>query len=92
MSYRLVFTASYNKKASKWIKKHPQIKDQYLKTLQLMELDIHHPALRLHQLSGGLSGLSSVSINMSYRITIELMIEDNDIILVNIGSHDEIYR
>jgi len=92
MSYRLVFTASYNKKAAKWIKKHPQIKGQYLKTLQLMELDIHHPSLRLHQLSGGLSGLSSVSINMSYRITIELMIEDHDIILVNIGSHDEIYR
>ena len=92
MSYRLVFTASYNKKAAKWIKKHPQIKDQYLKTLQLMELDIYHPSLRLHQLSGGLRGLSSVSINMSYRITIELMIEDHDIILVNIGSHDEIYR
>ena len=92
MSYRLVFTASYNKKASKWIKKHPQIKDQYLKTLQLMELDIYHPSLRLHQLSGDLSGLSSVSINISYRITIELMIEDHDIILVNIGSHDEIYR
>jgi hypothetical protein len=38
MSYRLVFTDSYNKKAAKWIKKHTALKDQYLKTLQLMEL------------------------------------------------------
>ena len=63
-----------------------------LKTLQLMELDIHHPSLRLHKLSGSLTGLSSVSINMSYRITLELMIQDRDIILINIGSHDEVYR
>ena len=92
MSFRLVFTDGYNKKAAKWIKKHPNLKDQYLKTLQLMELDIYHPSLRLHKLSGSLSGLSSVSINMSYRITLELMIQGNDIILINIGSHDEVYR
>ena len=92
MSYRLVFTDSYNKKAAKWIKKHPALKDQYLKTLQLMELDIYHPSLRLHKLSGSLTGLSSISINISYRITLELMIQDREIILINIGSHDEVYR
>ena len=92
MSYRLVFTDSNNKKAAKWIKKHPTLKDQYLRTLQLMELNIHHSSLRLHKLPGSLSGLSSVSINMSYRITLELMIEDRDIIPINIGSHDEVYR
>ena len=92
MSYRLIFTDGYNKKAAKWIKKHPALKDQYLKTLQLMELDIYHPSLRLHKLSGSLTGLSSVSINISYRITLELMIQDREIILINIGSHDEVYR
>jgi len=29
---------------------------------------------------------------MSYRITLELIIQDRDIILINIGSHDEVYR
>ncbi len=57
-----------------------------------MELNIHHPSLRLHQLSGSLSGLSSVLINMSFRITLELMILDRDIDLVNNGSHQEVYR
>ena len=92
MSYKLVFTDSYNKKTAKWIKKHPSLKDQYLKTLQLMDLDIQHPSLRLHELTGKLSGLSSASINMSYRITLELIIQDNDIILINVGSHDEVHR
>ena len=92
MSYRLVFTESYNKRASKWLAKHTALRDQYLKTLQLMELNINHPSLRLHKLSGRLNGLSSVSINVSYRITLELIIQDKDIIMINIGAHDEVYK
>ncbi|KRP18352.1 MAG: plasmid stabilization protein, partial [Rhodobacter sp. BACL10 MAG-120419-bin15] len=68
------------------------VRDQYLKTLQLMELNINHPSLRLHKLSGRLNGLSSVSINVSYRITLELIIQDKDIIMINIGAHDEVYK
>lgn len=92
MSYRLVFTEGYNKRASKWLSKHAALRDQYLKTLQLMELNINHPSLRLHKLSGRLNGLSSVSINVSYRITLELIIQDKDIIMINIGAHDEVYK
>jgi len=29
---------------------------------------------------------------MSYRITLELIIEDGDIILINIGSHGDVYK
>ena len=92
MSYRLVFTESYNKGASKWLRKHSALRDQCLKTLQLMELNINHPSLRLHKLTGSLNGLSSVSINMSYRITLEPIIQDKDIIMINIGSQDEVYK
>ena len=92
MSYRLVFTESYNKRASKWLRKHSALRDQYLKTLQLMELNINHPSLRLHKLTGSLNGLSSVSTHMSYRITLEPIIQDKDIIMINIGSQDEVYK
>lgn len=47
--------------------------------------------LRLHKLSGRLQDLYSVSVNISYRITLEFLISDNTIIPVNIGSHDEVY-
>ncbi|NLB07056.1 MAG: plasmid stabilization protein, partial [Desulfobulbaceae bacterium] len=29
---------------------------------------------------------------LSYRLTIELLIEDNEIVPVHIGTHDEVYR
>jgi len=92
MPYQLVFTDSYLKRAKKFANKHPELKQQYLKTLQLLELNPFHPALRLHKLTGRLQDLHSVSINISYRITIELMIEDEEIIPINVGTHQEVYR
>lgn len=91
MLYRLIYTDSYIRRARKFLKKHPQIMGQYEKALELLELNPHHPSLRLHSLQGQLSGLSSVSINMSYRIVLELMIQDSDIILVDISNHDRVY-
>lgn len=92
MRYTLVFTDSYNRRAAKWLKRHPDLKRQYLRTLQLLEADPFHPSLRLHALQGRLAGLHSVSINLSYRITLELLIEAEKIIPVNVGSHDGAYR
>jgi mRNA-degrading endonuclease YafQ of YafQ-DinJ toxin-antitoxin module len=91
MKYRLVFPESYIRRARKFLKKHPEINSQYRKTLELLELDPHHPSLRLHSLKGNLSGLSSVSINISYRIVLELIIEGYEIIFINIGKHDQVY-
>ncbi len=62
-----------------------------IKTLQLLEMNPHHPSLRLHSLSGRLQELHSVSINLSYRITLELLIQDEEIIPVNVGDHDRVY-
>ena len=91
MKYKLVFPESYIRRARKFLKKHPEIHSQYRKTLELLELDPHHPSLRLHGLQGNLSGLSSVSINISYRIVLELIIDGNEILLINIGKHDQVY-
>jgi toxin HigB-1 len=91
MAYALVFTEQYSKKAARFIKRHPELRQTYLKTLQLLEANPLHPSLRLHPLQGKLAGLHSVSINLSYRITLELLIEDGRIIPINIGDHDAVY-
>lgn len=91
MTYRLIYPESYIRKAQKFLRKHPEVRNQYQKTLELLEVNPHHPSLRLHGLQGRLSGLSSVSINMSFRIVLEMIIRENDIILVDIGSHDQVY-
>jgi toxin HigB-1 len=87
----IIYTDSYIKRAKKFIKKHPELISQYQKTLNLLELNPNHPSLRLHKLHGKLSELYSVSINISYRISIYFLIENNKIIPVDIGSHDDVY-
>lgn len=91
MAFRLIFTETYNRSALRWLKRHPDLKPQYLKTLKLLEANPFHPSLRLHALSGRLQGLHSVSINLSYRITLELLVHGEDVILVNVGNHDQVY-
>jgi mRNA-degrading endonuclease YafQ of YafQ-DinJ toxin-antitoxin module len=91
MSWSLVFTEQYEKRALRFLKRNPELEKQYLKTLQLLEANPFHPSLRLHQLSGRLSGLHSVSINLSYRITLDFLIKNQEIIPVDVGDHDTVY-
>ncbi len=91
MAYKLVYPESYLKRAKKFLQKHPEIHNQYRKTLELLEINPQHPSLRLHRLQGRLQGLSSVSINISYRIVLEIEIREQEILLVDIGSHDQVY-
>jgi len=91
MAWQLVFTEQYNRRAARFLRLHPDTRGQYIKTLKLLEANPHHPSLRLHALKGRLSGLHSVSINLSYRITLEMMITESEIVLINIGDHDAVY-
>ncbi|MEO8298527.1 MAG: hypothetical protein ABI574_12035 [Burkholderiales bacterium] len=91
MPFQLVFTDDYTRRALRFLKRHPDLKAQYTKTLALLEANPHHPSLRLHALSGRLDGLHSVSINLSYRITLELLVRDHQIIPINVGDHDAVY-
>jgi mRNA-degrading endonuclease YafQ of YafQ-DinJ toxin-antitoxin module len=91
MPYRLLFTEGYLRAAVRFLRRHPELKAQYGKTLALLEANPHHPSLRLHALSGKHQGIHSVSINLSYRITLEHIIRDRTIIPINVGSHDDVY-
>ena len=91
MPYRLLLTESYLQVAVRFLRRHPELKRQYGKTLALLEANPHHPSLRLHALAGRQQGLHSVSINLSYRITLELLIREQTVIPINVGDHDDVY-
>lgn len=88
---KLIFTESYERRAAKFLNKHPELKDQYSKTLKLLALNPSHPSLRLHRLKGALKKLQSVSINISYRVVLDFIVKKDLIIPVDIGTHDEVY-
>jgi toxin HigB-1 len=85
----IIFTESYIRRAKKFIKKHPELQNQYEKTLGLLEINPVHPSLRLQKLKGKPAELYSVSINISYRISILFIIKDDKIIPVDIGRPEE---
>lgn len=91
MAWQLVFTEQYNRRAARFLKRQPDAAGQYAKTLKLLEANPHHPSLRLHALKGRLSGLHSVSINLSYRITLVMVVTESEIVPIHVGSHDDVY-
>lgn len=91
MAYKIIFTERYNRIAARFLQRHPDMARAYVKTLALLELNPHHPSLRLHALGGRLAGVHSVSINLSYRITLHLLITEQEIVPLNVGDHDAVY-
>jgi hypothetical protein len=50
LSWSLVFTERYNRRAARFLRRHPDLRQAYRKTLLLLEANPHHPSLRLHPL------------------------------------------
>jgi len=77
------------------IRKNPQLRPLIEKTLRQLTEDSFHPSLRTHKLSGDLSEVWSCSVDYSYRLLFEFFKNPesdlDSILLLNIGSHDEVY-
>ena len=91
MSWTLVSTASFDRRARKFLTRHLDLRPRLAETLEKLRADPFEPSLRLHPLTGTLQGLQAVSLTYSYRITLTLQITEHDILLLDIGSHDEVY-
>jgi mRNA-degrading endonuclease YafQ of YafQ-DinJ toxin-antitoxin module len=92
MTFALVTTHHFERRARKFLRKHPDLKSAVRETLEQLRQDPFEPSLKLHSLSGKLAGLQAVSITHSYRLTLTLQVTEREIILLDIGEHDEVYR
>ncbi len=90
--YTLVWTAHFTRAANKFAKRHPELKKKLAGILRDLEKDPFQPHLDYHHLGGKQAGIQAVSITDSYRITMTVIITKKEIILLDIGSHDEVYR
>jgi addiction module RelE/StbE family toxin len=80
------------RQARKFFKRHPDLKPRFAKVLADLQRDPLQPHLELHPLTGKLAGCHAVSLTYNYRITLTLYITEQEIVLLDIGSHDEVYR
>ncbi|MGN0846543.1 MAG: type II toxin-antitoxin system YafQ family toxin [Kiritimatiellia bacterium] len=91
MPYTLVWTPSFKRTARKFLSKHRELVDTFSLVLHKLEANPNDPELRLHPLTGKLSGKHAVRLTFSYRIVLRLMLTETEIILLDVGSHDEVY-
>jgi mRNA-degrading endonuclease YafQ of YafQ-DinJ toxin-antitoxin module len=89
--WALIETPAYARALRRFLRKHPDLERAHADVIRLLSRDPHATALRLHSLGGALAGQHTVSVTYSYRITITLKIVEHEIVLLNIGSHDEVY-
>ena len=90
--YMLVWTPRFTRAAEEFIKRHGELRKKLADILRDLEKDPFQPHLKYHHLGGKLKGVQAISITDSYRITLTVAVSDKEIILLDIGSHDEVYR
>ncbi len=89
--FSLVTTSHFDRRITKFQRAHPDLRRRLATVLRDMETDPFQGHLRLHRLKGRLEGLHAISITRTYRITFILKVPERELILLDVGSHDEVY-
>lgn len=90
--YTIEASNCFLRRAKKFFKKHPDLKKPFVEVVDEMRKNPFQQHLALHGLGGKLEGCYAVSLTNSYRITLTLMVTEKEIVLLDIGSHDEVYK
>lgn len=84
---RVVPSLKFKKDLNNLIGKDGQYLKKTAKCMWLLSENLNHPSLRLHKLAG--SKIYSISVDMKIRILIR--IDDQEIHLLRVGTHNEVY-
>ncbi|MBI5444384.1 MAG: plasmid stabilization protein [Deltaproteobacteria bacterium] len=90
--FRIVAPEAFLRQARKFFRKHPDLKQRFGALLDDLQRDPFQPHLGLHPLTGRLEGCHAVRLTHSYRVTLTLLVSEEEVTLLAIGSHDEVYR
>jgi addiction module RelE/StbE family toxin len=91
----LLFENSFRRAAKRTCKNRPQLQAKMLEVLSLLEIDPFTPSLKTHKLKGDLENCWACTVEYDCRIIFRFhrMEEEVEeaIVLIDIGSHDEVY-
>ncbi|MDA0323613.1 MAG: type II toxin-antitoxin system YafQ family toxin [Verrucomicrobia bacterium] len=90
--WELVRTETFLLALRKYLKKHPDRAATVRRVLTTLTENPHQPSLRLHALTGRLQGLHAVRVTHGDRIVLILAISKHQLVLLDIGTHDAVYR
>jgi len=87
---KIITTTSYKRKEKKFFKKRPELKEKYKAVLKILAVDPKDRRLGLHKIYKS-PPVYSISLTGSYRIILDFIILNDEILLIDIGNHDEVY-
>lgn len=92
---QLVWSSSFSRDLKRLIRRNPQLKQPVEQTLTQLSIDPFHPSLRTHKLKGELADKWACSIDYSNRLIFRFVenpaSSEEEILLLALGSHDEVY-
>ncbi len=90
---QIILTKSFEKSYRKFVKGNVRLKDAIGKSIAQLEEDAFSSQLKTHKLSGNLYGLYACSCGYDCRIvfSIEKQKDKEVILLVDIGTHEDVY-
>lgn len=91
----LRFSTHFAKRFKKLLRNNPQLQNKVLQILDFLQQDPFTPALETHKLKGKLDGKYACTVAFDLRIVFvfEISLENKlaPILLLDIGTHDEVY-
>lgn len=90
--FTLVWTETFLRTARKFLRRHRDLNGLFEDVLRQLETDPASPRLCLHPLQGRHRGKYAVRLTYEYRIVLILRMTAKEIVLLDVGSHDEVYR
>lgn len=89
---KLIKDENYLRKERKFFKKHTDLIDQYKNVLAKLKANPFDPSLKTHKLKGELDEFYACRLTYEYRLICSFIIQNEIIVLVDIGSHDDVYE
>ncbi|MEG5056938.1 type II toxin-antitoxin system mRNA interferase toxin, RelE/StbE family [Microcoleus sp. A2-C5] len=91
----ITFAQSFKRAYKALIRKHPELQPKVEAILRLLAENSFEPSLQTHKLRGQLAGSWACSVEYDCRIVFNFVENpesgDEEILLLDIGSHDEVY-
>ena len=86
----LIWDEGFKRAYKKKVKYNRELKGRFWEAIKLFLQNPFHPRLRTHKLSGYLKDLWAFSISYEWRVIFKF-IGKHQVLLIDIGTHEEVY-
>ncbi len=94
MTRRLIWDSSFRRAMKQRIRRDPRLRQRVEEVLAALAENPFEPGLQVHKLRGRLDGLWACTVEYDCRIVFAFepdLPNEDAVVLIDIGSHDEVY-